>query len=107
MTSLHIVQTSKPRVIERNRRLTDALASLGFELARRRGGLKQYIDDVHLGVMIENRMYTLVWNEDSYIMAQYDLCDEKEGKAIWLANIESFVFGSELSSRNWEVVRVD
>ena len=107
MTSLHIVQTSKPRVIERNRRLTDALASLGFELSRRRGGLKQYIDDVHLGVMVESRMYTLVWNEGSYIMAQYDLCDEKGGKAIWLANIESFVFGSELSSRNWEVVRVD
>ena len=107
MTSLHIVQTSRPRVIERNRSLTDALISLGFELSRRRGGLKQYIDDIHLGIMIEKRMYTLIWNEDSYIIAQYDLCDEKGGKAIWLADIESFVFGSELFSRNWEVVSVD
>ena len=107
MASFRIVQTSKPRAIERNKKLTDALTSLGFELARRRGGLKQYIDDVHLGVMVESRMYTLVWNEGSYIMAQYDLCDEKEGKAVWLADIESFVFGFELFSRNWEVVRVD
>lgn len=107
MTSFYIVQTSKPRVIERNKKLTDALTSLGFELARRRGGLKQYIDDVHLGVMVESRMYTLVWNEDSYIMAQYDLCDVEEGKAVWLADIESFVFGFELFSENWEVVRVD
>ena len=107
MTSLHTVQTSRPRVIERNKKLTDALTSLGFELARRRGRLRQYIDDVHLGVMIENRMYTLVWNEDSYIMAQYDLCDEMEGKAVWLADIESFVFGSELFSENWMVVSVD
>ena len=83
MTSLCIVQTSRPRVIERNKSLTDALISLGFELSRRRG------------------------NEGSYIMAQYDLCDEKEGKAVWLADIESFVFGSELFSRNWEVVSVD
>ena len=107
MASFHIVRTSKPRVIEKNKSLTDALTSLGFELSTRRGRLKQYIDDVHLGIMIEKRMYTLVWNEDSYTMAQYDLCDEKEGKAVWLADIESFVFGSELFSRNWEVVRVD
>ena len=110
MTSLHTVQTSKPRVIERNKKLTDALVSLGFELARRRGRLRQYIDDVHLGVMIENRMYTLVWNEGSYIMAQYNLCDEKEGKVTWLVDIESFesfVFGSELFSENWMVVSVD
>ena len=104
---LHIVQTSRPRVIERNKSLTDALISLGFELSTRRGRLKQYIDDVHLGIMIEKRMYTLVWNEDSYIMVQYDLCDVEEGKAVWLADIESFVFGSELFSRNWEVVSVD
>ena len=107
MASFHIVRTSKPRVIEKNKSLTDALTSLGFELSTTRGRLKQYIDDVHLGIMIEKRMYTLVWNEDSYTMAQYDLCDNVGGKAIWLADIESFVFGSELFSRNWEVVRVD